>query len=93
MADSTRSADGAASRERALAVCALLVVQVTAAGYNVLTSEALKSGVDPLVFSFTRDALAYPLLQLAALAFERAAPATADMPRIAALVKAREFFA
>jgi len=85
MADSTRSADGAASRERALAACALLVVQVTAACYNVLTAEALKSGVDPLVFSFVRDALAYPLLQLAALAFERTAPAAVDVPRIAAL--------
>ena len=62
MADSKRSVDGAALRERALAACALLVVQVTAAGYNVLTAEALKSGVDPLVFSFMRDALAYPLL-------------------------------
>lgn len=72
---------------RAAVHLVLLLVQVINAGYTVLTKLALKDDhVNPLIFSFYRDALAYPVLQIACLCVDgRLAPGWRDVPRIAFL--------
>lgn len=75
---------------KALVYTGLLSAQVLSALYSVVTKEMLSGStpVDPLIFSFLRDALAYPLLQIAALAWPGRAPRVpkvSDLLRLAAL--------
>lgn len=68
-----------------LLLLGLLMIQLVNAGYNVVTKAVLsskKGGANPLIFSLFRDAMAFPILQSAALFSRPLLPETGDIPRI-----------
>ena len=62
----SRAAPSSSLCQRALALVALLIVQLSFAGYYVLTKWALAGGTNGLVFAFLRDAGGAAILMSAA---------------------------
>jgi drug/metabolite transporter (DMT)-like permease len=60
----------------------LLLVQIAAGGYHVLSKHALQGGVDLFAFSLVRDAIASTSLSLALLLSSRRSSAKPDSPRL-----------
>lgn len=65
----------------------LCMAQLASTSYTITTKLALKDDhVNPLIFSFYRDAIAYPVLQTLCLVYDgRVALAWRDVPRVAFL--------
>eukprot|EP00039_Didymoeca_costata_P000445 m.45563 g.45563 ORF g.45563 m.45563 type:complete len:384 (+) comp10265_c0_seq1:172-1323(+) len=76
------------SPPRLLIILGMFSIQVTNVGYNVVAKLAVgnrgkEGGVNPLVFSFLRDSLAFPLLMIMAIIWDGfRLPRLADVPRI-----------